>query len=125
LPDGSRERRFHFDPVWNPGRQVLIHPCPDSTFRIDWQVPGDYDLAAEQASGRAGTADPGDHRRDAVRDRVAVGCTGSTPGWWTGCGSAGLLVAGDCAHLVSPFGARGLNSGVGARRTPPGNSPSC
>jgi pentachlorophenol monooxygenase/3-(3-hydroxy-phenyl)propionate hydroxylase len=24
-----------------------------------------------------------------------------------------VLVAGDCAHLVSPFGARGLNSGVG------------
>ena len=22
------ERRFYFDPVWNPGRQVLVHPCP-------------------------------------------------------------------------------------------------
>ena len=39
LPGWATERRFYFDPEWNPGRQVLIHPCPDSTFRIDWQVP--------------------------------------------------------------------------------------
>ena len=54
-PDGAAgwetERRFYFDPEWNPGRQVLIHPCPDSTFRIDWQVPPDFDMAAEEASG--------------------------------------------------------------------------
>ena len=30
---------------------MLIHPCPDSTFRIDWQVPPSFDLAAEEASG--------------------------------------------------------------------------
>src|SRR5262249_32262582 len=30
LPGWARERRFYFDPVWNPGRQVLIHPCPGS-----------------------------------------------------------------------------------------------
>jgi 3-(3-hydroxy-phenyl)propionate hydroxylase len=51
LPDWATERRFYFDPAWNPGRQVLIHPCPDSTFRIDWQVPAGYDLDAEAASG--------------------------------------------------------------------------
>ncbi len=51
IPDWAHERRFYFDPEWNPGRQVLIHPCPDSTFRIDWQVPGDYDLEAETESG--------------------------------------------------------------------------
>jgi pentachlorophenol monooxygenase/3-(3-hydroxy-phenyl)propionate hydroxylase len=46
LPGWATERRFFFDPVWNPGRQVLVHPCPGSTFRIDWQVPSDYDLDA-------------------------------------------------------------------------------
>ena len=51
LPGWETERRFYFDPEWNPGRQVLIHPCPDSTFRIDWQVPPDFDLAAEEVSG--------------------------------------------------------------------------
>ncbi|MDQ0380731.1 FAD-dependent monooxygenase [Amycolatopsis thermophila] len=112
LPGWAQERRFYFDPSWNPGRQVLIHPCPDSTFRIDWQVPGDYDLAAEEASGALDArirAIIGDrpyeivwksvyrfHSRVAERMRVGR-----------------VLLAGDCAHLVSPFGARGLNSGVG------------
>ena len=45
------ERRFFFDPAWNPGRQVLLHPQPDRVWRIDWQVPAGFDLAAEQASG--------------------------------------------------------------------------
>ncbi|MGY1653502.1 FAD-dependent monooxygenase [Geodermatophilus sp. SYSU D01119] len=111
LPGWETERRFYFDPEWNPGRQVLIHPCPDSTFRIDWQVPPDFDLAAEEASGgldRRIRQVIGDrdyeivwksvyrfHSR--VVDRMRVGR---------------VLVAGDAAHLVSPFGARGLNSGV-------------
>jgi 3-(3-hydroxy-phenyl)propionate hydroxylase len=52
LPGWATERRFYFDPPWNPGRQVLIHPCPDSTFRIDWQVPGDYDDAEADTGAR-------------------------------------------------------------------------
>ncbi|MGY4098762.1 FAD-dependent monooxygenase [Nocardia sp. R16R-3T] len=111
LAGWSNERRFYFDPVWNPERQILIHPCPDSTFRIDWQVPGDYDLDAEEASGALDARIRmiiGDrpyeivwksvyrfHSR--VVDRMRVDR---------------ILLAGDCAHLVSPFGARGLNSGV-------------
>ncbi|MFW3171633.1 FAD-dependent monooxygenase [Geodermatophilus sp. CPCC 206100] len=111
LPGWETERRFYFDPEWNPGRQVLIHPCPGSTFRIDWQVPPEFDLAAEEASGaldRRIRQVIGDrdyeivwksvyrfHSR--VVDRMRVGR---------------VLVAGDAAHLVSPFGARGLNSGV-------------
>jgi 3-(3-hydroxy-phenyl)propionate hydroxylase len=111
LPDWSHERRFYFDPEWNPGRQVLIHPCPDSIFRIDWQVPGDYDLEAEQSGGALDariTAIIGDRPYEIVwksvyrfhsriADRFKVGR---------------VLLAGDCAHLVAPFGARGLNSGV-------------
>ncbi|MFC5994339.1 FAD-dependent monooxygenase [Pseudonocardia hispaniensis] len=111
LPGWATERRFYFDPVWNPGRQVLIHPCPDSTFRIDWQVPPDYDLAREEASGaldRRIRAIIGDRDYEIVWksvyrfqsrrvNRMRVGRT---------------LLAGDAAHLVAPFGARGLNSGV-------------
>lgn len=111
LPDWATERRFYFDPVWNPGRQVLIHPCPDSTFRIDWQVPASYDLLSDETSGEL------DHRirqiigparyqivwksvyrfASRIADTMRVGR---------------VLLAGDSAHLMAPFGARGLNSGV-------------
>ncbi|GAA2774918.1 FAD-dependent monooxygenase [Saccharopolyspora taberi] len=111
LPDWASERRFYFDPAWNPGRQVLIHPCPDSTFRIDWQIPPGFDLDAESASGaldariRAiiGDRDYEVRWKSVYRfhsrlvDRMVVGR---------------VLIAGDCAHLLAPFGARGLNSGV-------------
>ncbi|GAB2786013.1 FAD-dependent monooxygenase [Amycolatopsis magusensis] len=112
LPGWATERRFYFDPAWNPGRQVLIHPCPGSTFRIDWQVAAGYELEAEVESGALDARIRriiGDrdyeivwksvyrfHSR--VADRMRRGR---------------VLIAGDAAHLVSPFGARGLNSGVG------------
>lgn len=111
LPDWQSERRFYFDPEWNPGRQVLIHPCPDSTFRIDWQVPSDYSLEDDEISGGLAARIRhivGDRPYEIVWksvyrfqsrivDRMQVGR---------------VLLAGDCAHLVAPFGARGLNSGV-------------
>ncbi|MGH3661774.1 MAG: FAD-dependent monooxygenase, partial [Micromonosporaceae bacterium] len=111
LPGWEQERRFYFDPVWNPGRQVLIHPCPDSTYRIDWQVGEDFDLDAETASGGLDTRirqviGDGGHEimwksvyqfQSRAVDRMRVGR---------------VLVAGDGAHLMAPFGARGLNSGV-------------
>jgi len=111
LPDWAAERRFYFDPEWNPGRQVLIHPCPDSTFRIDWQVPADYDLDAEVESGALGN-----------RIRQIIGEQDYEIVWRSvyrfhsrvvdRMRCRRVLVAGDAAHVVSPFGARGLNSGV-------------
>ena len=88
LPGWASERRFYFDPAWNPGRQVLIHPCPDSMFRIDWQVPADYDLDAEAATGAL------DARiRAIIGDRAYEIVWRSVyrfhSRWWTACGSAG------------------------------------
>ena len=88
LPGWENERRFYFDPVWNPDRQVLIHPCPDSRYRIDWQVPEDFDVDAERVDGRL------DARiRQIVGERpyeiVWQSVTGSSRGVRTACGSAG------------------------------------
>ncbi|HYH29250.1 MAG TPA: FAD-dependent monooxygenase [Pseudonocardia sp.] len=111
LPGWATERRFHFDPEWNPGRQVLVHPCPDSTFRIDWQVPPGYDLDAERASGAL------DRRiRTVIGDRPYELVWSSVYRFHSRCADrmrvGRVLLAGDAAHLMAPFGARGLNSGV-------------
>jgi 3-(3-hydroxy-phenyl)propionate hydroxylase len=111
LPGWETERRFYFDPVWNPGRQVLVHPCPGGTFRIDWQVPPDFDLAGEEATGgldrRIGQI-VGDRPYEVVWRSVYRFSARVVPRMRVG----RVLLAGDCAHLMAPFGARGLNSGV-------------
>lgn len=111
LGDWAHERRFYFDPEWNPGRQVLIHPCPDSVFRIDWQVPAEFDLAHEERSGGL------DRRiRQIVGEREYELLWHSLYRFSSRCCDrlrlGRVLIAGDMGHCVSPFGARGLNSGV-------------
>lgn len=112
LPGWEHERRFYFDPVWNPGRQVLIHPCPNGLYRIDWQVEPGFDLEAERDAGGL------DARiRQIIGDRPYRIDWSSVYHFHSRIASsfaAGrVLLAGDVAHLVAPFGARGLNSGVG------------
>ncbi|NDU73155.1 pentachlorophenol monooxygenase [Actinomadura sp. DSM 109109] len=105
------ERRFYFDPEWNPGRQVLVHQCPDRTWRIDWQVPAGLELDAERRSGALD-----------ARIRKITGDVPYEVVWATvyrfheRCAetfvSGRAFLAGDAAHVYAPFGARGLNSGV-------------
>ncbi|MDO5738690.1 MAG: FAD-dependent monooxygenase [Ornithinimicrobium sp.] len=112
LPGWERERRFYFDPEWNRGRQVLIHPCPDSIYRIDWQLAADHDprevLAPESLRQRI---------TDVIGDRPFEVVWSSIYHFHARIASAfraeRVFLAGDMAHLVAPFGARGLNSGVG------------
>ncbi|OLF12463.1 FAD-dependent monooxygenase [Actinophytocola xanthii] len=111
LPFATPERRFYFDPPWNPGRQVLLHPQPHGVWRVDWQVPEDFDLATEQANGgldRRIRAVVGDVPYDIVWVSVYRFHQRRVPRLRVG----RVLLAGDAAHVMSPFGARGLNSGI-------------
>ena len=100
------ERRFYFDPPSNPGRQILIHPQPDDEWRIDWQV--------------APETDPEEGLDDRIR--ALVGATPYELVWLTAYRFHSRLasrfrvgrvfLAGDAAHLMAPFGARGMNSGI-------------
>ena len=107
LPGWARERRFYFDPPWNPGRQVLIHPCPDSTYRVDWQVPDGFDEAPGARHARISKI-IGDRPYEVMWSSVYRFSSRVTDRMRTG----RVLLAGDLAHQFSPFGARGLNSGV-------------
>lgn len=111
MPFPRDERRFFFDPPQNPGRTMLVHPQPDGDWRIDWQVPGDTDAEEEHESGRLDE-----------RIRRVVGDGDYELAWVTAYRfqqrvaerwrSDRAFLAGDAAHLFSPFGARGMNSGV-------------
>jgi 3-(3-hydroxy-phenyl)propionate hydroxylase len=107
LPGWALERRFYFDPLWNPGRQVLIHPCPESTYRVDWQVPADFDDTARAQDDRI-RAIIGEHPYELLWSSVYRFSSRLADRMRAG----RVLLAGDLAHEFSPFGARGLNSGV-------------
>jgi 2-polyprenyl-6-methoxyphenol hydroxylase-like FAD-dependent oxidoreductase len=111
MPFPCDERRFFFDPPENPGRTMLVHPQPDDEWRIDWQVPGDTDAEEERRTGRL---DDRIRRILGKRDYELVWLTAYrfhqrvADRWRVG----RAFLAGDSAHLFSPFGARGMNSGI-------------
>ena len=112
LPPG---RRVWFDSPGNPGSTIILHRQPDNIWRIDYQLRDHEDSAKELETER-------------VHSRIqtfldAVGITGpwevdwislyrahslSLRDYWHG----RVLFAGDSAHLVPIFGARGMNGGI-------------
>ena len=105
------ERRFWFDPLFHAGQSALLHRQPDGEWRIDLQLGPDADPVAER-------------QPEKVRPRVErmLGHTNFELGWVSvykfQCRRMQrfiherVIFAGDAAHQVSPFGARGANSGL-------------
>lgn len=105
------ERRFWFEPTFHPGQSALLHKQPDNIYRIDLQLGWD--------------ADPGEEQKpENVIPRIerVVGTSEFKIDWVSiyrfQCRRLASFVhgrvifAGDSAHVVSPFGARGGNSGL-------------
>jgi len=105
------ERWFWFDPPFHAGRSALLHKQPDDVWRIDLQLRPDADSVAEK-------------RPENVRPRIArmLGHDQFEFEWISlykfQCRRMDkfthgrVIFAGDAAHQVSPFGARGANSGL-------------
>jgi 3-(3-hydroxy-phenyl)propionate hydroxylase len=112
LADFPAERWFWFDPPFNPGQSALLHKQPDDIWRIDLQLGPEADPVEERKPER-------------VRPRLEAMLGRDRPFEfeWISIYSfqcrrlqtfmhGPVIFAGDSAHLGSPFGARGFNSGV-------------
>jgi 3-(3-hydroxy-phenyl)propionate hydroxylase len=105
------ERWFWFDPPFHSGQSALLHRQPDDVWRIDLQLGPDADPAVERLP-------------ENVRPRIErmLGHKNFDFEWISiykfQCRRMQRFVhervifAGDSAHQVSPFGARGANSGL-------------
>lgn len=109
--DFPSERWFWFDPPFHNGQSALLHKQPDDIYRIDLQLSADADPDTEK-------------KLENVIPRIKA-VVGERPFEidWTSlyrfqCGRIDTFVhgrvifAGDSAHVVSPFGARGGNGGI-------------
>ena len=110
--DFPAERWFWFDPPFHPGQSVLLHREADNVWRIDFQLGWDADPELEKQPERV-----------IPRIRAMLGPDREFELEWVSVYTfqcrrmqkfrhGRVLFAGDAAHQVSPFGARGANSGI-------------
>ncbi|MCZ2133941.1 MAG: FAD-dependent oxidoreductase [Burkholderiales bacterium] len=110
--DFPAERWFWFDPPFHRNQSVLLHREADNVWRIDFQLGWDADPLAERQPERV-----------IPRIQAMLGPDREFELEWVSVytfqcrrmnrfNHGRVLFAGDAAHQVSPFGARGANSGV-------------
>jgi 3-(3-hydroxy-phenyl)propionate hydroxylase len=105
------ERQFWFEPPFHAGQSALLHKQPDDIYRIDLQLGWDADPEEETKPERV-----------IPRIKAIVGERPFELDWVSvytfQCRRLDKFVhgrvifAGDSAHIVSPFGARGGNGGI-------------
>jgi len=106
------ERWFWFDPPFNRGQSALLHKQPDNVWRIDLQLGWDIDKEREKRPEnviprlKAMLGDDVDFELEWV-SIYTFQCRRME-----NFRHGRVLFAGDSAHQVSPFGARGANSGL-------------
>ncbi|MDT3669758.1 MAG: FAD-dependent oxidoreductase [Aromatoleum sp.] len=110
------ERWFWFDPPFHPNQSVLLHRQADNVWRIDFQLGWDADPEEEKKPENviprieAMLAARGKENLPFELEWVSV--------YTFQCrrmnrfNHGRVLFIGDAAHQVSPFGARGANSGI-------------
>jgi len=109
--DFPAERWFWFDPPFHPGQSVLLHKQADNVWRIDFQLGWDADPEAEKKPEKVipriqamlGDARPFELEWVSIYTFQCRRMKDFRHGR--------VLFVGDAAHQVSPFGARGANSG--------------
>ena len=116
FPLDRTERRFWFDPPFHPGESALMHRQADNVWRIDFQLGWNADPEAEKDPDRVRA------RVRAMLDQQGFAAIGFELEWVSvytfQCRRmphfrhGRVLFVGDSAHQVSPFGARGANSGI-------------
>ncbi|MGU9978987.1 FAD-dependent oxidoreductase [Phreatobacter sp. HK31-P] len=109
--DFPTERWFWFQPPFHAGQSALLHKQPDDIWRIDLQLGREADVETEKRPENV-----------VPRIRRMLGHDDFTLEWASiytfQCRRLArfihgrVIFAGDSAHQVSPFGARGANSGV-------------
>ena len=106
------ERWFWFEPPFKSGASTLLHKQPDDVWRIDFQIGWDVDrkeeMKVENIRARLDAMLGPDIEYEMVWSSIYTFQCKRMDRFREG----RALFAGDSAHQVSPFGARGANSGM-------------